>query len=497
MLEGLARLAETAAVPDHHRRPARRAPPCCRELVDGPPLFRTTSFGDEIEVYRTRYDALVAAHAGAPAPDRCRPSAKRGRGRPPERLRSGRRGGAWLSLRIPARQPAPARHGAGRPVRGRRARVADAGRAIIGSESFEVNAAPGRDLLIVMRTAQVVPVTVLRPGGSGGEPLQFVESELDVTRRRSPGRARPLPPRGRVGRGHRAHPRRGPHAAAHAPRDDRPVTPPIVTGFTSSHFRTRRACEDGPLAPTCPRPGDRRRAGPRLLRGPSRGNRRSPPLATVLPRVPGPGAAGADPRRPARARRRLRRRRPARRPRSPPGAWESTCPAPRSRRAARPIPSPALAFQQGDGADPAVLKGLGGPFDVVLMVNVVTSLADVQGAFEAVASVCHARTRLFVYSYSRVWQPALRAAEMAGLKPRSARGGVAAPRGSAQHAPARGLRGRPARLPGRDARCTCRSSRTSRTGTWATSPASSSCRSCTGSSRGPPRISFRRGRGRR
>jgi len=81
-------------------------------------------------------------------------------------------------------------------------------------------------------------------------------------------------------------------------------------------------------------------------------------------------------------------------------------------------PDAALTFHQGDGADPALLKGLGGPFDVVLMVNVVTNLADVQGAFESVASVCHERTRLFVYSYSRLWQPALRAAEMAGLKAR-------------------------------------------------------------------------------
>jgi SAM-dependent methyltransferase len=82
-------------------------------------------------------------------------------------------------------------------------------------------------------------------------------------------------------------------------------------------------------------------------------------------------------------------------------------------------PDAALTYRQGDGADPEVLKGLGGPFDIVLMVNVVTNLADVQGAFEAVAAVCHERTRLFVYSYSRVWQPALRAAEMAGLKARS------------------------------------------------------------------------------
>ncbi len=81
-------------------------------------------------------------------------------------------------------------------------------------------------------------------------------------------------------------------------------------------------------------------------------------------------------------------------------------------------PDPSLAFHQGDGADPGFLAGLGGPFDVVLMVNVVTTLADVQAAFEAVATVCHQRTRLVVYSYSRLWQPALRAAEMAGLKHR-------------------------------------------------------------------------------
>src|SRR5687768_11923485 len=35
---------------------------------------------------------------------------------------------------------------------------------------------------------------------------------------------------------------------------------------------------------------------------------------------------------------------------------------------------PGLRFVQGDGADPAVLAKAGGPFDVILMVNVVTHL---------------------------------------------------------------------------------------------------------------------------
>ena len=155
------------------------APPSCRELVDGPPLFRTTSFSDEIEVYRTRYDALAAA-TQVHLPQTVQAVAKLAEVDrlnvcdPADEAAHGYRFESRLgNLRL---------HGAARIdqyVSG--TRVADAGRAIIGSESFEVNAAPGRDLLIVMRTAQVVPVTVLRPGGSGGEPLQFVESELDVT----------------------------------------------------------------------------------------------------------------------------------------------------------------------------------------------------------------------------------------------------------------------------------------------------------------------------
>jgi SAM-dependent methyltransferase len=75
-----------------------------------------------------------------------------------------------------------------------------------------------------------------------------------------------------------------------------------------------------------------------------------------------------------------------------------------------------LHFVEGDGADPACLAQLGGPFDVVLLVNVVTQLTDVQAAFEALKTVCHARTRIMVYSYSRLWQPVLRLAELLHLK---------------------------------------------------------------------------------
>lgn len=75
-----------------------------------------------------------------------------------------------------------------------------------------------------------------------------------------------------------------------------------------------------------------------------------------------------------------------------------------------------LEFVVGDGTDPAVLAAAGGPFDVVMMVNVVTHLADVQAALQALHRISHSRTRLFLYSYSRLWQPLLRASELLGLR---------------------------------------------------------------------------------
>ncbi len=75
-----------------------------------------------------------------------------------------------------------------------------------------------------------------------------------------------------------------------------------------------------------------------------------------------------------------------------------------------------LRFLVGDGADPERLAVAGGPFDAILLVNVVTHLPDVQGTLEALHPVCHSRTRLLIYSYSRLWQPLLRLAEALGLK---------------------------------------------------------------------------------
>jgi len=47
---------------------------------------------------------------------------------------------------------------------------------------------------------------------------------------------------------------------------------------------------------------------------------------------------------------------------------------------------------------------------------VVTHLTDVQATLEALHAVSHSRTRVLVYSYSRLWQPWLRLAELLGMK---------------------------------------------------------------------------------
>ena len=80
--------------------------------------------------------------------------------------------------------------------------------------------------------------------------------------------------------------------------------------------------------------------------------------------------------------------------------------------------SDRVRFVAGDAADPAVLERAGGPFDAVLLVNVVTHLTDVQATLEGLHAVSHRRTRVLIYSYSRLWQPLLRLAELAGLKHR-------------------------------------------------------------------------------
>jgi SAM-dependent methyltransferase len=77
---------------------------------------------------------------------------------------------------------------------------------------------------------------------------------------------------------------------------------------------------------------------------------------------------------------------------------------------------PNLHFFEGDACEQATLTQARGPFDVILIVNVLTFLGDVRRLFDALHLVSHSKTRIIIYSYSRLWQPVLRLAELLGLK---------------------------------------------------------------------------------
>jgi ubiquinone/menaquinone biosynthesis C-methylase UbiE len=74
---------------------------------------------------------------------------------------------------------------------------------------------------------------------------------------------------------------------------------------------------------------------------------------------------------------------------------------------------PQLTFRQM----PAERLDLRGEqFDYIVLSDLVGYLYDIRLALERLRSVCHARTRLVLHWYSRLWQPILELAEKLGLK---------------------------------------------------------------------------------
>jgi SAM-dependent methyltransferase len=68
---------------------------------------------------------------------------------------------------------------------------------------------------------------------------------------------------------------------------------------------------------------------------------------------------------------------------------------------------PRLAFEVGDAHD---LSSVEGPFDVVILSDLLNDLWDVQAVFGQIGRLSHAGTRLVVNNYSRLWEPLLAAA---------------------------------------------------------------------------------------
>lgn len=75
-----------------------------------------------------------------------------------------------------------------------------------------------------------------------------------------------------------------------------------------------------------------------------------------------------------------------------------------------------LEFIVGDVEDPALLQGLAGPFDVIVLSDTVGALDDCQATLQQLHPLCSASTRIIVSYYSRLWNPVLRVARMLGLQ---------------------------------------------------------------------------------
>jgi SAM-dependent methyltransferase len=77
---------------------------------------------------------------------------------------------------------------------------------------------------------------------------------------------------------------------------------------------------------------------------------------------------------------------------------------------------PYLQFLEMDAHDLAANPALAGPFDYVILSDLVGDLYDVQAAIRQLRKVCHPRTRVVVTFYNYFWEPVLKLAERLGLK---------------------------------------------------------------------------------
>jgi SAM-dependent methyltransferase len=72
---------------------------------------------------------------------------------------------------------------------------------------------------------------------------------------------------------------------------------------------------------------------------------------------------------------------------------------------------PGLKFVRGD----AHALPLQGPFDVIILSDVINDLWDVQTAFDEIATLSHSRTRIVINTYSRLWEVLLTGVRRTGL----------------------------------------------------------------------------------
>ena len=152
-----------------------------RAFTQGPAFFETASFGDDLMLFHARWDLLelgsqpvlpeaLAAVAALQETDRldvCDAQDEQAHG-----YRYDSRRGELLLAGSVALDEVPGPDG--------ERTLADAGRLILGGESFRVRTRPGRDLVVVLRTHRTVLAVALRARGGLAVPVELDETSLVV-----------------------------------------------------------------------------------------------------------------------------------------------------------------------------------------------------------------------------------------------------------------------------------------------------------------------------
>ncbi len=174
MFESLVRLPPAARPPYLLlTRSTYEGSPLFQALAARTPLFQTASLGDDLLLFKARWDLLdrgsrpllpetVAATAGLALQDRLNVCDSRDEAEHGYRFDS--RAGEVLLGGTVEIDPAPAAGGE-QPL-------ADGGRLIVGHESFRVRTRGGRDLLIVLRTHSPVTARLFRSPGPSALPVE-------------------------------------------------------------------------------------------------------------------------------------------------------------------------------------------------------------------------------------------------------------------------------------------------------------------------------------
>ena len=72
---------------------------------------------------------------------------------------------------------------------------------------------------------------------------------------------------------------------------------------------------------------------------------------------------------------------------------------------------PQLRFVAGDIEEPETLAAVGGPFDVIILSDVIGSLEDCQAALDQLHPIATAATRIVITYFNQLWRPLLWLAE--------------------------------------------------------------------------------------